>query len=85
MRSLDDDEFRDELRSLLNRHGVDAITHTPDFILADHVIHTLEAWGSALDSTRRWHSWPLSERLHGSILHPRTNDLNNPHFPGAGE
>lgn len=62
----DDDmkQFQVELASLLNRHSVDTLTDTPDFILARHLLEHLRSYGRAMQTTRKWHGWPtLSQRL----------------------
>lgn len=35
-------EFQDELRALLNKHSIDAATHTPDYILAGMLCQAIE-------------------------------------------
>lgn len=40
---LFNDVFRTELSELLNKHGADVYTNTPDFVLADYIAHTLGA------------------------------------------
>lgn len=42
--------FKQELTWLINRHGLDSLTNTPDFILADYFETSFRAYKEACDS-----------------------------------
>jgi hypothetical protein len=47
-------ELYDDLKAVLNKHGVDGITNTADFILAKMVIDQLEAYALARNEQLKW-------------------------------
>ena len=47
-------ELQEELRSLLNRHGMDSATNIPDRTLADHVINHILELGRMQRSRDKW-------------------------------
>lgn len=47
-------EFKEELETLLNCHSIDSETETPDFILAQFLIDTIDAYSKVRDQTDRW-------------------------------
>jgi len=60
-------EFKYELQQLLNKYNIDAITNTPDFMLADLMVEQLAIWRTAHDKVRKWHGvrYPLEhQQLH---------------------
>lgn len=50
----DEDKFREELRSLLNRHCMENASNTPDYVLADYLIGCLKAYDDALRDRDRF-------------------------------
>jgi hypothetical protein len=48
------EDFKKDLESLLNRHCVDNELHTPDFILADHLVRALDALRHTSEWRERW-------------------------------
>lgn len=48
-------EFRDELRSLINRHSKENESNTPDFILATFLAETLELFDATVRRRESWH------------------------------
>lgn len=48
-------EFTKELKDLINKHGMEIGSHTPDFILATYLTNCLAAFDIALESRRKWY------------------------------
>lgn len=48
------ENFKKELEQLLNKHGFDATTGTPDFILADYLANTLYALAKMRNRLAKW-------------------------------
>ena len=48
-------DFRQDLITALNKHSVDGLLDMPDFILADLLIHHIDALKSAQDRVRIFH------------------------------
>lgn len=44
-----------DLQDLLNKHGVDSATNTPDFILAESIITYLGTLGLTIQKRDEWH------------------------------
>lgn len=49
------DEFRQELRKLINKHSMENGSDTPDFILADYMRTCLEAFDAAVSLRTKWY------------------------------
>lgn len=49
-------EFRNELAALLNKHSLENVPNTPDYILADFLITCLDALDGAVNTRNIWHS-----------------------------
>lgn len=50
----DKSEITTALSKLLNEHGIDSQTDTPDYILANYLVECLEAYVKAIDARRAW-------------------------------
>lgn len=50
-----DEEFRDELRKLINRYSKESGSNTPDFILCDFVMNTIDAYDNATKTRTNWY------------------------------
>jgi len=48
-----------ELRELLNRHGAESRSNTPDYILAQYLTTCLNAWDTATQERDRWYGVDL--------------------------
>jgi hypothetical protein len=48
------DEFETELIAVINSHSIDNILHTPDFILARHVVKNLENLLNLFNDVDNW-------------------------------
>ncbi len=48
-------EFREELETLINRHGMEIGSHTPDFILADYLNDCLAVFDKAMCRRTKWY------------------------------
>lgn len=48
--------FETELIALLNRHSVDTVTNTPDYLLAEFIVRQLQAYAAVMDKNIEWHS-----------------------------
>jgi len=62
-----DDQFKHELRELLNRHSMENGSDTPDFILANYLCDCLEAWNLSVTQRSGWYkrSAELTPDKHG--------------------
>ena len=47
--------FAKELSNLLNRHSIENESDTPDWILAEYIRKTLEAWNSSVLQRDKWY------------------------------
>lgn len=50
------DRFQNEIKSLINRHSIDAELDIPDFILAEFVTDCLHAVGKVAKKLKVWQS-----------------------------
>ncbi len=50
-----DNELRNEIKTVLNRHSRENGSNTPDHILADYLLACLAAFDAAVDSRARWY------------------------------
>ena len=50
-------EFKKELEHLINRHGVDNEISTPDFILADYLVHCIYLFSNSMANNIKWHGY----------------------------
>jgi len=57
---LFESDFARHLADVLNTYGIDNMTDTPDFILADHLIRCIMNWQTSKDATLRHMGWPDS-------------------------
>lgn len=47
--------FLEELTALINKHSLENGSNTPDFILADYLIHCLAVFNGAVKERSRWY------------------------------
>ena len=52
------DRFEEELRDLINRHSVESDSNTPDFVLAQYLRASLEAYNAATRRRGKWYRLP---------------------------
>ena len=52
---MTDFQLRVEIADVLNRAGVDANLHVPDFVLAEYVCECLKAFKLAQEKSLIWH------------------------------
>ena len=52
---MEEEPFRKELTELLNKHSKEKQSNTPDYILADYLIRSLEAFTAGVNIRERWH------------------------------
>lgn len=55
VRPNDIEAFKKELTVLINRYCLDSMTNTPDFLLADHLIRTIEIYDHTAKKNKAWH------------------------------
>lgn len=55
--------FRDDLASTINRWSIENDSDTPDFMLADYVITSLQALAQAIDTREQWYGRPAVNPL----------------------
>jgi hypothetical protein len=54
-------EFRKELEGLINSHSQENESNTPDWILAQYILKSLDAFNQATRQRERWYSSPSQE------------------------
>lgn len=54
------DEFKKELEALINKHSVENLSNTPDFILATYITNCLYIFESATLGRDKWYGFNLS-------------------------
>jgi hypothetical protein len=76
------EEFKKELRRLINRHSIENVADIPDFILSDMICRMIEAMGPCVKQTLDWHGC-------NSVCHPNPSrgggSGNVPVYVGTGE
>jgi len=50
-----DSTFKQELQTLLNKHSRENVSNTPDFILANYMLRSLEAYEEAIGTREQWY------------------------------
>jgi hypothetical protein len=68
--------FLNELTHLINRHNIENVADTPDFLLAGMICRMIEAMGPSIKQTLDWHGCR-------SVCHPGPRDAVEP--PCTGE
>jgi uncharacterized coiled-coil protein SlyX len=63
-----ENEFYDELVSLINKHSKENGSNTPDFILAMYLEDCLKAFDRALTARTKWWYGPEVEKVVNSVL-----------------
>lgn len=53
--SKKDNEFREELEEVINRHSMENGSNTPDFILAEYLHHSLAVFDHAVKRRDKWY------------------------------
>jgi len=48
-------EFRHELEALINKHSMESVSDTPDFILCQYLMGCLAAFELAVIAREQWH------------------------------
>ena len=48
-------EFVADLTSVLNRHSIENLSNTTDFILAEYLCKCLEAWHTGVERRESWY------------------------------
>lgn len=62
------DDFKKELRDLLNRYSQENGSNTPDFILADYLFDCLQCFNATSQSREKWYGRALG--IAGQTLDP---------------
>lgn len=80
MSIVEETNFIKELEFLINKHGIDAECGTPDYILTDYIIKTLDLYKETKEANESWHSKQLEldfvDDLHAiKITQEHFNDL----------
>jgi hypothetical protein len=50
--------FRKHLEQAINRHSLEAGSHTPDFVLARYLVSCLAAFDAAVNAREQWYGCP---------------------------
>jgi hypothetical protein len=48
-------DFKKELAQLINKYSRENGSNTPDWILAEYLVHCLNAWNSSVNARERWY------------------------------
>ena len=51
----DKNEFLKELTSLINKHNLESLCNTPDFIIAEYLVECLANYAYTLQECGKWH------------------------------
>ncbi len=54
------DDFRHELKALINKHNIEEIVNIPDYILADMICRIIESAGPYIKRAIDWHRHSIS-------------------------
>jgi hypothetical protein len=60
--------FKQELEELINKHSVENVSDTPDFVLASFLTACLDAFNGVTVERDRWHGWREGEPGNGGPL-----------------
>ncbi len=50
-------KFEEELSVLINKHGKENISNTPDFILTQYIMACLTAWNTGIQQRENWYEF----------------------------
>lgn len=62
---MSDNNFRDELERLINRHSLENVSGTPDFIIADYLLGCLTVFDATVNARDNW--WTFEPKIGGMI------------------
>lgn len=62
-----EDEFREELKHLINKYSKENSSGTPDFILANYMSGALKLYEDTIHEREGWHGRPINTCAGGSI------------------
>ncbi len=54
--------FRDELKELINRHGLEKHSNTPNFILAEYLNNCLDVFDEATNAKEKWYGRKITSQ-----------------------
>lgn len=60
-----EDEIVRDLASVINKHSLENLSGTPDFILAAYLFACLTAWGETTKLRDKW--WSFDPKIGGTI------------------
>jgi hypothetical protein len=60
---MDEQAFKEELITLINRHSMENGSDTPDFILADYLVDCLRAWTRGIAARETWYGRVMSDPI----------------------
>ena len=67
------DQFRKELIELINKHSEENASDTPDFLLGDYLLMSLDAFNAITRRRTHWYTLPESKRPCVTAM-PRADD-----------
>ena len=59
MPAAPENEFRSELKHLLNKHSIEGASNTPDHVLADYLIRCLDNFTETTQNRESWYGVKL--------------------------
>ena len=65
---MTEQEFRQELESLLNRNSMENGSDTPDFLLAEFLVIQLNTWDQFVQRREQWHGREIPNATLGGGL-----------------
>jgi hypothetical protein len=75
--------FRTELCGLINRHSIENLSNTPDFMIADYLMSQLKSYNEVVNSRDKWYGVrlqpgePSASIIPGESLGETTPDYNS--------
>lgn len=77
--------FQDELEALINRHSMENMSNTPDFILAGYLMACLDAWQLATRAREKWYGYALRPCGESGPITEPANPPSNPVQGGGAD
>lgn len=60
---MDENKFKKELESLINRYSIENDSDTPDFILANYLTMCLENYNTTIQSRETWYGRDIDKNI----------------------
>lgn len=60
---MNDENLKQQFRTIMNIYGIDNECNTPDYILAEYLIDCLKSYKKIHNANRTWHGLSIEEEL----------------------